>query len=121
MPRMSSSSATVTTSAVVGAPSESVPVSHIVFISADKHRFILERRAAMVSGLVRTMLSSDAFAESGGGKIEFPEISGRILELVIHYFFYKLKYNNSRVPIPEFRCPPEYALEVLAAANYMDC
>lgn len=74
----------------------------------------------MVSGLVRTMLSSDAFTEAGG-KIEFPEISGRILELVIHYCFYKLKHNNSRVPIPEFRIPPECALEVLAAANYMDC
>lgn len=146
-----------------GAAAASAP-QFITLVSSDKHRFIVDRRAAMVSGLVRTMLSqgaltparagpacligtflldlqacgrataasslfshrcpssravADAFRESGG-TMELPEIPAHVLERVVAYMHYKLQYNNSRVPIPEFPLPPEVALEVLVASNYLD-
>jgi transcription elongation factor B subunit 1 len=44
-----------------------------------------------------------------------------VLEKVVQYFYYKLQHNNSRTAIPEFPLAPEIALEVLMAANYLDC
>ena len=60
------------------------------------------------------------FTESSG-EIKFPEISTPILEKVIQYFYYKLRYTNSQVRIPEFNIEPEMALELLMASNFLDC
>ena len=65
-------------------------------------------------------LIAGQFAESRG-EIRFPEISTQILEKVIQYMYYKLKYTNSTVRIPEFVIEPEIALELLMAANFLDC
>jgi transcription elongation factor B subunit 1 len=94
---------------------------YVKLISAEKHVFVIERRIACVSGAIRTMLASSGFQEGGKGEIEFPEISTQALEKVIEYFHYKIKWHSSRVPIPEFTVDPEMALEVLTAANYLDC
>lgn len=60
------------------------------------------------------------FAESKG-EIKFQDINARILEKVAQYMMYKLRYTNSNVRIPEFPIEPEIALELLMAANYLDC
>ena len=67
------------------------------------------------------MTSSGGFSERSSNKITFPEISGKILEKVCQYFYYKLQYTDSREAIPEFKVPPELALELLMASNYLDC
>ncbi len=99
--------------------------AYITLVSGDKQKFIVERKVALVSGLIRTMLSNPAFAESSasaaGGEITFPEISGAVLEKCVSYMHYKTKFSNSRTPIPEFHIPVEIALDVLAASNYLDC
>jgi len=61
------------------------------------------------------------FVEGGKGEASFPEIGGAVLEVVVRYLHYRFKFHNSKVPIPEFHIPPELALEVLMAANYLDC
>ena len=60
------------------------------------------------------------FAENKG-EIKFQDINARILEKVVQYMMYKLRYTNSNVRIPEFPIEPEIALELLMAANYLDC
>lgn len=52
--------------------------------------------------------------------MRFPEIRAAVLEKVIQYFHFKLKYTNSKVPIPEFPIPPKIALDVMMAANFLD-
>ena len=37
------------------------------------------------------------------------------------YFLYKVRYTNSSTEIPEFPIAPEIALELLMAANFLDC
>lgn len=48
--------------------------------------------------------------------------SGRTLLLwqTVQYFYYKLRYTNHQGPLPEFKIEPEYALELLMAANFLD-
>lgn len=104
-------------SATAGSGVAAAPETTVTLISSDKQKFIVERRVALVSGLIRTMLSNSSFAEgsaSGGGEITFPEISGAVLEKCVSYMHYKTKYTNSRTPIPEFPIPVEIALDVLA-------
>eukprot|EP01038_Epipyxis_sp_PR26KG_P009682 gene9682-13035_t len=87
--------------------------------SAEGHEFLVERRCAMVSGTIKAMLQGQ-FAESRG-EISFPEIPGVILEKLIQYLYYKVRYANSTQRIPEFQIEPEIALELLIAAGYLDC
>ena len=58
--------------------------------------------------------------EQEKGEINFPEISGKTLEQTVQYFYYKLRYTNHTGHLPEFKIEPEYALELLMAANYLD-
>ena len=71
-----------------------------------------------MSGTIKAMLTGQ-FSESKG-EIRFPEISTPVLEKVIQYCYYKLRYTNSTQPIPEFVIEPEVALELLMAANFLD-
>ena len=93
----------------------------VKLIASDGTEIYIDRRAAMVSGTIKAMLAGPGnFQESELGEIKFPEISAKILEKVVQYFYYKLKYTNHAGPLPEFKIEPEYALELLMAANYLD-
>ena len=65
------------------------------------------------------MTSASRVSELGSNTITFPEISGRCLERC-QYFYYKLRHTNSKDKLPQFPLPPEMALELLMAANYLD-
>ena len=91
----------------------------VKLISAEGHEFYIARTCAMVSGTIKAMLSGH-FAESQG-EIRFPDINALILEKVIQYMYYKKKNSNSNSRIPDFNIEPEIALELLMAANYLDC
>ena len=87
--------------------------------SKEGHEFYVDRKCAMISGTIKAMLSG-GFMESKG-EIRFAEIRGAILEKVIQYVYYKVKYSKGNVAPPEFEIEPEIALELLMAANYLDC
>lgn len=87
--------------------------------SAEGHVFHVQRRAALVSKTIKTMLES-SFAESNNNTISFQEITTPILEKTIQYCYYKVRYNNSSAKIPEFVIEPEIALELLMCSNYLD-
>jgi hypothetical protein len=63
---------------------------------------------------------SDQFAESRG-EISFPEIPAAVLEKLIQYLYYKVRYTNSSQRIPEFVIEPEMAVDLLIASGYLDC
>ena len=74
---------------------------------------------ASVSGTLRTILAGPA-AEAAKGEValDFP---APVLEKVVQYWHYKTKYSGSKSAIPEFSMPPELALQVLLAADYLEC
>jgi len=97
------------------------PMDPVKLIASDGTEVILDRRAAMVSGTIKAMLTGPGnFSEAQQGEIKFPEISGPILEKTVAYFYYKLRYTNHQGTLPEFKIEPENALELLMAANYLD-
>lgn len=47
--------------------------------------------------------------------------SSHTLIRVCQYMQYKVRYTNSSTEIPEFKIAPEIALDLLMAANFLDC
>jgi len=81
-------------------------VKMIKLVSSDGHEFLVDKKAALVSGTIKSMLEG-SFMEGEQGRVEFREISTPILEKVIQYFYYKLRFTNSTSSIPEFPIEPE--------------
>jgi transcription elongation factor B subunit 1 len=53
--------------------------------------------------------------------VTFPEIPGAVLEKVCEYMHYKRQYAEAPAKaIPDFGLPPELALELLKASNFLD-
>ncbi|KAG0651277.1 Elongin-C [Hyphodiscus hymeniophilus] len=96
---------------------------YVTLISSDGFEFVLLREAACVSGAIRRMLDpTSRFKESTTGRCEFAEIkhSGIVLEKVAEYLYYNHK-NRNREDVPDMEIPPELCLELLMAADYLDC
>ncbi|KAM7342754.1 hypothetical protein DOY81_004480 [Sarcophaga bullata] len=95
---------------------------YVKLISSDGHEFIVKREHALTSGTIKAMLSGPGqFAENEANEVHFREIPSHILQKVCIYFTYKVRYTNSSTEIPEFPIAPEIALELLMAANFLDC
>merc|ERR1712029_132124 len=95
---------------------------YVKLISSDGHEFIVKRDHALTSGTIKAMLSGPVqFAENETNEVNFREIPSHVLQKVCMYFTYKVRYTNSSTEIPEFPIQPEIALELLMAANFLDC
>lgn len=95
---------------------------YVKLISSDGHEFIVKREHALMSGTIKAMLSGPGqFAENETNEIHFREIPSHVLQKVCMYFTYKVRYTNSSTEIPEFPIAPQIALELLMAANFLDC
>ncbi|KAG0068040.1 Transcription elongation factor B (SIII), polypeptide 1 (15kDa, elongin C) [Linnemannia elongata] len=94
---------------------------YVTLESSDGFQFVIHREVAMLSGTVKNMLSSPGhFTESTEGVIQFRDIKAIILEKVCKYWYYKARHLNSVTEIPHFEIEPEYALETLMAADFLD-
>ncbi|ANB15368.1 elongin C [Sugiyamaella lignohabitans] len=91
----------------------------VTLISSDGFRFVLPRKAAMISGTLNGMLSASAFTEAQYGRVHLGNISGELLEKICEYLCFNLKYKD-RANVPEFEIAPEMALELLVAADFLD-
>ena len=95
---------------------------YVKLISSDGHEFIVKRDHALTSGTIKAMLSGPGqFAENETNEVNFREIPSHVLQKVCMYFTYKVRYTNSSTEIPEFPIQSEIALELLMAANFLDC
>ncbi|XP_002167183.1 elongin-C [Hydra vulgaris] len=95
---------------------------YVKLISSDGYEFIIKREHALTSGTIKAMLSGPAlFEENDTNEVQFREIPSHILEKICTYFAYKVRYTNSSTEIPEFPIQPDIALELLMAANFLDC
>lgn len=94
---------------------------YVTLVSSDGFRFIVDRKAAMVSGTIKAMLSGGGKFMEAGGEIKFQEISGHVLEQCVKFFYYRVCHANSTTNVPNFPIEPESALSLLMAANYLNC
>ncbi|OWA52577.1 putative Transcription elongation factor B polypeptide 1 [Hypsibius exemplaris] len=94
----------------------------VKLVSQDGHEFFIQKELALTSGTIKAMLSGPGqFAENEANEVHFREIPSHVLAKVCQYFNYKHRYTDSSTEIPEFPIPPEIALELLMAANFLDC
>lgn len=95
---------------------------YIILVSSDNHTFYVKRKVVTNSGTLKAMLQGPApYAEMDDNRITLKCISSKVLSKVIDYFIYKDKYTNVTHEIPEFPMDSAMSLEVLAAANFLDC
>ncbi|XP_065175269.1 elongin-C-like [Sycon ciliatum] len=95
---------------------------YVKLISSDNFEFYIKREHAFISGTIKAMMSGPGqFEENETNEVLFREIPSHVLAKVCSYFTYKAKYTNSIAEIPEFPIAPEVSLELLMAANFLDC
>ncbi|KAJ1038951.1 hypothetical protein NDA11_002296 [Ustilago hordei] len=93
--------------------------------SSDGYRFLVDQVTVKASPTIKTMLSmgeGGGFAEAESNTARL-QIRGEVLEKVIEYLHFKTKYGAAAdLDIPDFknRIPPEIALELLMAADFLE-
>lgn len=92
---------------------------YVTLVSSDGFSYVISREAALVSGTLRGMLSSNSFLEAKQKRVNLSTIEGILLEKVCEYLNYNVNYKDATDP-PAFDIPPEYALELLMTADYLD-
>merc|ERR1712216_356312 len=96
--------------------------SYLKLISADEHTFYLDRRIAYECDTFRKMVEQEGqgLKEQQSNEIKLPTITGKLLEKVIEYLYYKYKYTDSKVAIPPFDIDDDVVLDLLLVANYLN-
>lgn len=57
---------------------------------------------------------------SGVARAQTNKSSGIVMEKVAEYFYYNYK-NRNATDVPDMDIPPELCLELLMAADFLDC
>ncbi|ORY34074.1 BTB/POZ protein [Naematelia encephala] len=96
----------------------------VLIESADKYTFVVPRKVAMGSGMLKSMLDEDAAFEESKSNICKIQQRGVILLKVLEYLAYKVQYQdfNAEDITEDFsdRIDPYLALELLTAADFLD-
>ncbi|KAG2074441.1 POZ domain-containing protein [Suillus decipiens] len=94
--------------------------------SSDGYSFLVKRSVAAISGTLKNMLSEDSsFREAIANTCPISERAA-VVEKVCEYMSFKAYYegpgSKEGVDVNEFteRIPPEVALELLLAADYLE-
>uniref|UniRef100_A0A0N5A5L2 Elongin-C n=1 Tax=Parastrongyloides trichosuri TaxID=131310 RepID=A0A0N5A5L2_PARTI len=96
--------------------------NYVKLVSSDGHNFYLPKSLVLASGTIKAMLSGPgSYSENECNVVHFKELPSHVLQKVCYYFLYKARYTNSASEIPEFKVEPEMSLELLMAANFLDC
>ncbi|MCO5551479.1 hypothetical protein L7F22_004983 [Adiantum nelumboides] len=67
----------------------------IKLVSAEGFEFVIDRKAAIVSNTLKSMLnSSGSFKETELGEVKLPEISTPVLEKVCEFFYWSLQFSR---------------------------
>mmetsp|Transcript_48770 Transcript_48770/g.62593 ORF Transcript_48770/g.62593 Transcript_48770/m.62593 type:complete len:94 (+) Transcript_48770:59-340(+) len=82
------------------------PSKWVKLISNEAHEFYVDRECAMISGFIKAKLTNGS-VESKTNEIKFDEIKSSVLEKVIQYMYYKVRYGRGNQSPPEFQIEPE--------------
>ncbi|KAF2869596.1 BTB/POZ protein [Massariosphaeria phaeospora] len=101
--------------------SETTPSEYVTLVSNDGYEFKILRSAACIAGAIKKALDPlSGFRENAQSRVDLPTINGVILEKVCEYLYYNQKHVESK-EVPDMDIPPELCLELLIAADYLDC
>jgi len=112
----------------------------VELVSCDGFRFLVARRACLCSGTLRALLPDTAssipaaptagaspaigvWAETASGGIPsvvLSSLSADVLETVVRYFYWKLRYDGTAPPIPKFHLSMAAIEKLTLAASFLD-
>lgn len=88
--------------------------------SNDGFTFVVPREAALVSETWKRMLSNESYVESETGVLQMDQ-PAEIVSYIVDYLFYHLRYRATEGhPEMKINIPPELALQILVAADYIN-
>ena len=94
---------------------------YLVLESGEGHKFYVDKACACeVSGTIRSAWNT-GYQERARGAMKFPTISTQVLEKVIQYMYYKVRYTNSTQPIPVSRPRRRCARALSLTAKLLLC
>mmetsp|Transcript_31446 Transcript_31446/g.90168 ORF Transcript_31446/g.90168 Transcript_31446/m.90168 type:complete len:114 (-) Transcript_31446:178-519(-) len=96
-------------------PAESF--SYLKIVSADGHHFYLDRRIAYECDFFRKTAEQEPVKDGQPQELPPLKVTGKLLEKVIEYLYYRYKYTDSKVAIPEFPIDDDVVLDLLLVAN----
>ncbi|ODV62593.1 elongin C [Ascoidea rubescens DSM 1968] len=103
----------------IGVPDIDNDDERVILVSSDCHEFIIAKKAASISPTLKAMLDS-SFQESKSNQIQLPDIDSQLMDVIVEYMYYNLKYKDDPSKAPKFDIPIEMLLEVLVAADYLN-
>ncbi|KAH7423016.1 hypothetical protein KP509_12G035600 [Ceratopteris richardii] len=91
----------------------------IKLVSAEGFEFVIDRKAAVVSDTLKSMLNSTGsnIRDAELGEVKLPEISTPVLEKVCEFFYWSLQFSNGIET--EFDIEPEMTSDLMRAANLL--
>ncbi|KAJ5894777.1 BTB/POZ protein [Penicillium taxi] len=95
--------------------------SFVTLVSSDAFEFIIPRQVACISGTIRRMLNTQhQFREALSGRCQLENIDSIILEKVCEYLHYNYRMRD-QTSVSDMPIPVELCLELLMAADYLEC
>ncbi|KAF2765354.1 putative transcriptional elongation regulator Elc1/Elongin C [Teratosphaeria nubilosa] len=94
---------------------------YVTLVSNDGFRFIIQRSTACISGTIRRMLDpASGFLEAKENTCRLDDLNGIVLEKVCEYLYYNERTKDAK-DVPDMDFPTELCLELLMAADFLDC
>mmetsp|Transcript_624 Transcript_624/g.985 ORF Transcript_624/g.985 Transcript_624/m.985 type:complete len:108 (+) Transcript_624:59-382(+) len=94
----------------------------IKITSADGHEFFLDKHVAFECEALKAAYETKRqMGHQGRIELKYEDITGRIMQKVIEYLYYKYKWTDTRQPMPEFPIDDDICLDLLLTANFLGC
>ncbi|GFV00687.1 elongin-C [Trichonephila clavipes] len=96
---------------------------YVKIIAKDGHEFFIKREYIITANAVPHMLAVPDLENSPDDEniLHLKDISSLVIQKMCQYFAYKAQYFGGPPEIPNFDVDLEIALELLMAANFLDC
>ncbi|CAD7936147.1 unnamed protein product [Amoebophrya sp. A25] len=100
----------------------SVP-GFVRIVTTDGHEFVADEKILDQCDVLKKMVASESFEEGTTKTIvlksDWCVITGKIMQKVLEYLYYRYRHTDSPEPIPEFVVEDDIVLEVLPVANFL--
>lgn len=92
----------------------------VTLVSKDGIKFYVTEQEARVSAMIAALLDSP-FKEAETGYIILKEFESPVVDQVVKYMRYKVKYDGSTKKTPKLVLDPALLLETARAAGFLQC
>ena len=99
-----------------------IPSGFFKLVSSSGKEFLVPNEAKSYSSVISQSLDCETFVESKTRTCSFKSIDDDVMDIIVKYFNYKIKYKDTENPddIPEFSFDPAHIVGVILASHFLD-